>query len=96
MADDRQMKIFIYESVSAEGESNNALMAEGELMLRAVIRDFKAIDKLRILTATRDTFHATLETCDAALIIAPETDGKLEALTYAVIDKGKVNLGLLY
>ncbi|VAX18133.1 hypothetical protein MNBD_NITROSPINAE01-899 [hydrothermal vent metagenome] len=87
------MKVFIYESVSCEEQSESPLIKEGRAMLDSVTRDFEATGIVDILTATHNTFSTALEKCDAALIIAPETNGKLEKLTCAVIDSGKVNLG---
>ncbi len=87
------MKVFIYESISCEETGKNPLIEEGRAMLNSVIRDFAATGRVDILTAAHGTFAGTLEKCDMALIIAPETNGKLEKLTNAVIDDGKVNLG---
>jgi predicted ATP-grasp superfamily ATP-dependent carboligase len=86
----------------------NALMAEGEAMLRAVVADLRAIGDLDIVVARDDglpplpdgieilrvadnrieeRWSDCITTCDAALIVAPETGGFLERLNRIVIER---------
>ncbi len=116
------MKVFIYEHLCGGGflETFGAgsMLAEGEAMLCAALRDFgrieyvelfsivdKKIDKRLRETFARlpevkpiqstwlDAFIDCVQQCDAALIIAPESNGTLRKLTKIVINLGKINLG---
>ncbi len=87
------MRIFVYEYFTSLGLSHGSDSAkpkidrEGWAMWQAVMEDFRALDGVEVrslpqgLTAEgeRQAFRRTLEGCDYALLIAPETHGILRA-----------------
>ncbi len=91
-------RIFIYEFFSAggilHGDPDNAPLDEGAAMLHAAMDDFSQLDDLAPFTVDHvekdywSLFTASLEKCDYALIIAPETEGVLEKLTAAALHRG--------
>lgn len=90
------MKIFVYEHFSCGGAGHeNPLSSEGRAILRAAMRSFGEVPGAEPFTVNGygETFERALESCDAALVIAPETDGLLENLTGRVMASGKINLG---
>jgi predicted ATP-grasp superfamily ATP-dependent carboligase len=87
------MRIFVYEYFTSLGLSHGTGSAkpeidrEGWAMWQAVVADFRALDGVEVRSlpqgltpeGERQAFRQTLEGCDYALLIAPETDGILRA-----------------
>ncbi|VAX25506.1 hypothetical protein MNBD_NITROSPINAE04-1445 [hydrothermal vent metagenome] len=116
------MKVFIYEHLCGGGFLKTfgagSMLAEGEAMLGAALRDFGRIEYVELFSIVDkkndkrlretfarlpevkpiqstwlDAFIDCVQQCDAALIIAPESNGTLKKLTKIVINLGKINLG---
>ena len=114
------MKIFVYESITAGGFGKSpvppALLAEGRMMLEALLADLLSLQAHRLsvqvdrryLPQIRSRpglqvvdgrnredhcFQRMVGEADAAFLIAPETGGRLKALTAVVEACGKVVVG---
>src|SRR5712675_1789970 len=87
--------VFVYEDVTANGAGGDlksppapSLLAEGRAMLEAVTVDFRAVSGLRVLTIGSQRFRELAAIADHALLIAPETGGRLEQLARVVTSAG--------
>ncbi|MCZ7626603.1 MAG: hypothetical protein C3F12_02120 [Candidatus Methylomirabilota bacterium] len=114
------MKIFVHECITAgglgEGPVPATLLAEGRMMLQALLADLLDLQEHRLVVQvdrrylpqlrphpglqivdSRDGYHHTFRQmvveADATFLIAPETDGRLEAITAIVERCGKLVVG---
>lgn len=90
------MKIFVYEHFSCGGvDDKNPLSREGGAILRSAMRSFSEVPGAKPFTVNGhgETFERAIGSCDAGLVVAPETDGILEKLAAGVMASGKINLG---
>ena len=95
--DGAPLRVFLYEHLTALGTSDSSLASEGWAMFDAVRNDLLAIPGVEVLTIDQPglidgrvnpSFLALAAEADAALLIAPETDGILESLSQAVVAAG--------
>lgn len=92
------MRLLIYECVSAGGLGRDvppSLLREGRAMLDAVCADFGRLPDVDVVTAAHDRFRETAANCEWTLVIAPEFDDHLRALSQIVLDVGGRLLGSL-
>lgn len=95
------MKLFVYEDVTAIAGTIEqcstvpaSLLAEGRAMLDAVTADALAIPGVEVLSLQHpDQFESLARLADWSLVIAPETDRRLELLCRQVLAMGGRLLG---
>ncbi len=77
------MRVLVYEHLSAGGLPDDpSLLQEGAAMLNAVLADLAAIPGVEAVPAQTRSFGAVADTCDAAVVIAPESDDILASIAY--------------
>ncbi len=90
------MKIAVLEHFTArllDGPSSGPV-AEGRAMRDAVVADLRRLQGVAVeIVERRSAFRRALRRADAALVIAPETEGILERLSRAVEEEGRLLLG---
>jgi predicted ATP-grasp superfamily ATP-dependent carboligase len=90
----KEMRVFVYEHVTLGGLGSDvpaSLAREGLAMLGAVRCDFRRIPKTGVVIS--GDFQKTAANCDWTLVIAPEFDDHLRALSQTVLDVGGRLLG---
>lgn len=91
------MRLFLYEHVTACCEEGGtfppSLVREGRAMFDAFLTDAHALPALDVRTGPASAFDKLAREADAALLIAPETDGVLEQLARRTLALGCPLLG---
>ncbi len=86
------MKVLIFEYITASDETSENLRHEGQMMLDALLENFKKFPNVDVLIATKNEFYNQLKLVDAAWIIAPEFDDILEHYCQLVENENKILL----
>ncbi|MBY0231475.1 MAG: ATP-grasp domain-containing protein [Gemmataceae bacterium] len=79
------MRVLVYEHLTATGLPDQpSLLAEGAAMLAAVLADLAALPGVEAVPVQSRAFGPVAATCDAAILIAPETDDVLASIVYSL------------
>src|SRR5262245_27933617 len=94
---DSPMKVAVFEHFTAQDDPRGGVLdmvAEGRAIRDAAVADLARLPGIEVVVVGhRRGFAAALRTAEAALVIAPETDGVLERLSRQVERSGRLLLG---